>query len=411
MKLTMEACSQIQATCESLTKLNNIVSHEEFNDIMSEVNDINRSITAAMGTIASVETMRDSLLKCGYSDEWFDQIREFHPNFEALVQLDMQKFFSGMDARKEVCLEGFADAIKRWIKNVWEFIKALFKKILAGIEWFLNEIGRNEHKSNSIFMEAFRRCESKMTDYFGIKEWQLENFYDIKQIMDQVSNVGFLASVFYRGSKDSTMINNPFFGQAMHVEDGKDPKIAFANALKSELDARRIPYANIRECGFEFNRYISGDGKILHFIGMDGSTDFNKDTIKIESLDTFRAIFNNIRDWNNMSKSIIDSLTDCKSVLISDYSKLNKEIKDINSATNPGDYRDTQMKMTFVGSALTIISDSLAFTARGTRAIEASRKAAIDILRDINAWKPGYVKTAEKAGVQLKPTQSGIWEG
>lgn len=127
MNLIVKKLKSIDVGCEAL-----IAKAQEF-DSMEEARDL---VSAAMKELDATSKMcrdimlaSESLEQCGFTDEWLKVVNA-DGNMGQIVDFDKPAFFGGVDAKKTACLEGFKDALIKFLKWSWDQIQKIWDAIM-----------------------------------------------------------------------------------------------------------------------------------------------------------------------------------------------------------------------------------------------------------------------------------------
>ncbi len=137
MHLTLNSLKSIKNECDRFDSLEGLESAELRNELSNYTALVRQSVDSALEHLETIEQMKASLLKCGYSDEWFDIVNEM--GFKTNITLDLQSFLSTKGDRMNACMEGFAESAIAWLKKIGQiilsFINVVRQAISKAAQW------------------------------------------------------------------------------------------------------------------------------------------------------------------------------------------------------------------------------------------------------------------------------------
>ena len=148
MHLTLNSLKNIKNECDRFDSLEGLESAELRNELSNYTALVRQSVDSALEHLETIEQMKASLLKCGYSDEWFDIVNEM--GFKTNVTLDLESFLSTKGDRMNACMEGFVESAIAWLKKIGQiimsFINVVRQAIAKAAQWLNPRKYEKDHK-------------------------------------------------------------------------------------------------------------------------------------------------------------------------------------------------------------------------------------------------------------------------
>lgn len=382
MKLMMKAFEDAHATCEGLQQLRELASQEEYGELMSEIMELDRAVCSAAETLNMLEEHRAALVKCGYSDEWFDQIREMK-SIEGLVTFDMPKFFDNNANRQTVCLEGFAEAIKDWIKKIWEFLKRCFKAIYAAIEWFVKNF-RNANAQSSKVLDQWRKAVDEVKDvYFQNNKITIEAYWDMDFVQKQLEQVNKFIEALYKDQK-----LNPIFDAEMANIDPRNAKKDFFDRLLQAVDAAGIDRSG-SEGSAMFFRYDAGSSSVVKFLGVDINKEFPKEDLHLDEAQDLQVKIEILKNgWDEKFEQALVIMTSFTQYLKQKQASYQQLIDGFDTLTGDSAVlRQAQVGLIETNCMLVTVNGAIRFYQVLEAKLQNNRTKMVAALRAIKAGK------------------------
>lgn len=360
MKLTMEAFKEIKKTCDSFKGLENLLGEEKYREIVSMADDLRIGAEKAITAIETVDEMRRSLKKAGYSDAWYDTLLDCG-KIEGLVTFDMPKFFDNNFNREKVCMEGFYDSIVRWIQQAWEFLKKLFVGISNLIHWLAKMMGVTAEQGAKN-TEALNKVYNALVKFMLRKHpIELQEMYDSQFICNQLVNVQKLISIFMSGDK----LNRVFLNDGTDQVNGDEAKKLFQMKLKTEIDMLQIDYRDPNTTGFTL-KYNPSKTKYIYFYN-ETNGKFPQTNVLIHTIEEFDNLVQDVTEGllfqlMQQTSSQLDELNRQLTAQRDKMQNIVNAIKTNNAQPpDPNLYTEAQCRVIQCNCALGIVSDMLKY--------------------------------------------------